>query len=366
MSEAITIDISSREVVVPESEKLFGVAGEGGIAVKKIKINGRIIDGTDLNNDFSWRIACRNANGDLSTDIPEDVNFLEDGVSINWRVGHGALAYKGTTYFMVCAVKTDVEGHITQEWHSDVGSGKVNDGLPCTADSIGKDDLIAELQQLIVRTEHLAASMPTSLREVAAELDKSSESWAHGGTGTREGEDTDNAKYYAKLAQQVSQGAVGWYADDNALNTAHPTGEDGNWAIVGTTDTIWVWDSDTSKWKDSYNTVKFSDYYTKSQMDTMLENQKAKYLTVSIPVSTWIDGSYRVFWDDGTYTDFAYRNKVSVSDMTAETKISISQRTRPTNSVRTIVAIEPGAGCIYAYADTAPSDEAVFVLEVLA
>ena len=35
------------------------------------------------------------------------------------------------------------------------------------------------------------------------------ESWAVGGTGTREGEDTDNAKYYAEMAEQ--QAAVGGY-----------------------------------------------------------------------------------------------------------------------------------------------------------
>ena len=43
----------------------------------------------------------------------------------------------------------------------------------------------------------------------------------------------------------------GWYATENALKTAHATGTDGDWAIVGATDSIWVWDSDTNKWVDS-------------------------------------------------------------------------------------------------------------------
>lgn len=34
------------------------------------------------------------------------------------------------------------------------------------------------------------------------------ESYAHGGTGKREGEDTDNARYYAALAQQAAGGGV--------------------------------------------------------------------------------------------------------------------------------------------------------------
>jgi len=38
---------------------------------------------------------------------------------------------------------------------------------------------------------------------------------------------------------------LGWYATPTALREAHPTAEDGDYAIVGTTDTVWVWDSDT-------------------------------------------------------------------------------------------------------------------------
>ena len=47
----------------------------------------------------------------------------------------------------------------------------------------------------------------------------------------------------------------GWFADPATLPT---TGENGDYAIVGTTDTVWVWDSDTNKWVDTgtTNTVK--------------------------------------------------------------------------------------------------------------
>lgn len=37
----------------------------------------------------------------------------------------------------------------------------------------------------------------------------------------------------------------GWFIDPSALPA---TGENGDYAIVGTTDTVWVWDSDTNKW----------------------------------------------------------------------------------------------------------------------
>lgn len=44
---------------------------------------------------------------------------------------------------------------------------------------------------------------------------------------------------------------LGWYATQSALETAHPTATAGDWAIVGSTDTVWIWDTDTNAWKDS-------------------------------------------------------------------------------------------------------------------
>lgn len=44
---------------------------------------------------------------------------------------------------------------------------------------------------------------------------------------------------------------LGYYATPEALTEAYPTAEAGDWAIVGSTDTVWIWDTDTSAWKDS-------------------------------------------------------------------------------------------------------------------
>ena len=75
------------------------------------------------------------------------------------------------------------------------------------------------------------------------------------------------AEQWAGQAQQISQGALGWYATPQALRSAHPTGQNGQWAIVGTTDTIWVWDGDTYGWADSGAQMDLSQYYTKTEAD---------------------------------------------------------------------------------------------------
>lgn len=92
-----------------------------------------------------------------------------------------------------------------------------------------------------------------------------SQSWTQGGTGAREGENINNAKYWCNQAQTIAQGALGWYETEQALQAAHPTGQNGQWAIIGSTDTIWTWDSDTSAWVDSGAQIDLSNYYTKEQ-----------------------------------------------------------------------------------------------------
>ena len=72
-------------------------------------------------------------------------------------------------------------------------------------------------------------------------------------------------KNWAQRAQEVAQGALGWYETEQALQAAHPTGQNGQWAIVGTTDTIWTWDSDTNAWVDSGSQMDLSQYYTKTE-----------------------------------------------------------------------------------------------------
>lgn len=196
--------------------------------------------------------------------------------------------------------------------------------------------------------------------KAAAASAKEARSWAVGDTGTRPGEGMDNAKYYAALAQQVSQGAVGWYPNYEALYAAHEVGYDGNWAIVGDTDTIWVWDSDTGVWKDTGESSKFLNYYDKTQIDAKLP----KPVTVTVAASAWEAGSYSVTWDDGSTTTYTACATVEVAGITTDSKISVSPRTCVTDNVRLVAALEPDAGSVKFYANAVPTGAATFILEV--
>lgn len=220
----------------------------------------------------------------------------------------------------------------------------------------------AGIQDVHENVEAIKAA-PANAQAAAASA-KEARSWAVGDTGTRPGEGMDNAKYYAALAQQVSQGAVGWYPNYEALYAAHDTGYDGNWAIVGDTDTIWVWDSDTGKWHDTYESSKLANYYDKTQIDAMLAAMKPNLKTVTVAASAWTTGDYTVAWDDGTSTSYTQCATVNVTGVTADSRIAVSDRTRVTDAVRLVAALEPGAGSVKFYANAVPTSAATFVLEV--
>lgn len=106
-----------------------------------------------------------------------------------------------------------------------------------------------------------AESSKTSAKESSDQASQSEENASNYLKATKE---------YFEQVRTITIGAQGWYATPEALKAAVPVGENGWWAVVGTTDTIWTWDSDLSKWKDSAQSVDLSDYLTKTQVVNLL------------------------------------------------------------------------------------------------
>ena len=87
----------------------------------------------------------------------------------------------------------------------------------------------------------------------------------------------------AKAVDQVkiiANGAQGWFDTAAALKAALPTGEKGQWAVVGETGSIWIWNPDTGSWKDAAVSVDFSAYYTKAQADAAFALKPATRTTL--------------------------------------------------------------------------------------
>ncbi len=88
---------------------------------------------------------------------------------------------------------------------------------------------------------------------------------------TESAKNLQGTKEYFEQVRTITIGAQGWYATPEALKAAVPVGENGWWAVVGTTDTIWTWDSDTGAWVDTRKEVDLSDYLTQDQIRKLLE-----------------------------------------------------------------------------------------------
>lgn len=66
----------------------------------------------------------------------------------------------------------------------------------------------------------------------------------------------------------------GYYATVEELKEQHATAVVGDFALIGSTDTLWVWDDGTSQWVDSHKATDLSNYYTKPQTDNLLKQKE--------------------------------------------------------------------------------------------
>lgn len=113
-----------------------------------------------------------------------------------------------------------------------------------------------------------------------------------------------------KLAMRVvgsggsgDQHNLGYFATPAALEEAYPTAEAGDWAIVGSTDTVWLWDTDNSEWVDSDQ---------KGQV-TSVNGQTGAVTVSEVPSQTGYSG--RVLGTDGFVAGWVVPEKVQRSTM---------------------------------------------------
>lgn len=170
--------------------------------------------------------------------------------------------------------------------------------------------------------------------ENADEYATQSKSWAIGGTGTRPDEDVNNAKYWAEQAASMVSGSLGYFDTPELLEQAHPTGKNGDWAIIGSTNSMWIWDAETSSFIDTLEGVDLSNfynkeyidnnYYTKSQsnnkyaLKTSLDNYyTSSYITQNYYTKNFVDLNFASKNDLSSYctTNYLTSNYYSQTDI---------------------------------------------------
>lgn len=168
MPETIIIDVSTREITVPDSEKNFGVAGDKRVKTKRIRINGHITDnGIDLTDGFVWRVVGNNGGGGLFSDPIDITTLTSDGcIEMDWTPSPAAMARKGKLHFNVCGIKVDYSGVSLHEWHSEMGTGIAKENAEAPVEDIGGADLVAHLQAMAVQVANNAKATADATSEV--------------------------------------------------------------------------------------------------------------------------------------------------------------------------------------------------------
>lgn len=157
--ESIHVDVNTRQITIPESQKLFGVESDADVEVKHIVIDGRYADGNRDLSKLAWRVIYRNANKDTSYYLIPSVVANENSIEMDWLIKRSVVAYKGTVDFILCAFATTSSGEVTPEWNSTLGQGIVLEGLETSAIDIGKES-VDELSKILYET--------TTARDAAA------------------------------------------------------------------------------------------------------------------------------------------------------------------------------------------------------
>lgn len=131
-NDIIEIDADTRTMIIPDTERIFGVMSDEKGERKYFRCKRFVGNGIDLSK-LSLRIVFQNASGlDTGKDKYIVTDLAADGekyVTFSWELSRKVTAYKGIISFIVCAIKTKSDGTITNEWNTTLANGIVLEGL---------------------------------------------------------------------------------------------------------------------------------------------------------------------------------------------------------------------------------------------
>lgn len=281
------IDEHLRIITIPERGVVLGVEGDKDVNRVRFRMN-RYYHGSDLSS-FQIRINYQNADGEVNYFTVSEKTVDTDTFSFVWVVAADAVMTKGTVFFVVNCFTADSTGVVQKAYHTTLGTASALEGLevdvegnqPQIVDFMSqlKNELTVHagtvLQQMneyakAAESSKTAAGNSATNAANSATAAKASESNAKA-SETESAKNLQGTKEYFDQVRTITIGAQGWYDTPEALKAAVPVGENGWWAVVGTTDTIWTWDGDTGAWVDTCKEVNLSDYFTRDQIKKLLE-----------------------------------------------------------------------------------------------
>lgn len=173
VNDILMIDPETRTINVPDSERLFGVQSDEKGERKYFRCKRFVGNGIDLSK-LSLRVVFQNASGldtgrdkYIVTDLATDG---EDYITFSWELSRKVTAYKGIISFVVCAIKTNSDGTITNEWNTTLANGIVLEGLE--ANGTQEQEQVAKdyYNQLEAELLRVANEQKTEIEKKAQEV----------------------------------------------------------------------------------------------------------------------------------------------------------------------------------------------------
>lgn len=123
-----TLDEQNREIILPSEYQIIGVESDEKVERLKFQFPKIVGDNIDL-SQLSIRINYKNANGEIDQNIAENISSDDENIYFDWLLTRKVTKYKGTVNFIVCAIKTNNDGTITNEWNTTIAGSTVLEGL---------------------------------------------------------------------------------------------------------------------------------------------------------------------------------------------------------------------------------------------
>lgn len=183
-NDKIEIDADTRTMIIPDTERIFGVMSDEKGERKYFRCKRFVGNGIDLSK-LSLRIVFQNASGldtgrdkYIVTDLATDG---EDYVTFSWELSRKVTAYKGIISFVVCAIKTKSDGTITNEWNTTLANGMVLEGLEVNGtqeqEEVAKDyynqleaELLKVANEQINKVQEVVKTIPSDYTQMQKDV----------------------------------------------------------------------------------------------------------------------------------------------------------------------------------------------------
>lgn len=170
--EVLNIDAKTREIQIPDSELLFGVESDEKAERKYFRVLKDVGNDIDLST-LQMRVIYQNASGtNEGKDIylVTDMSVSGDYVEFSWELSRKVTKYKGNVNFIICAIRVNPDGTITNEWNTTIANGTVKQGLEVTTDTWQEEqarDYLTQLQnELLKVANEQKVAIETKAQEV--------------------------------------------------------------------------------------------------------------------------------------------------------------------------------------------------------